>query len=210
MLITATQLGVGRNDDRWSGFTGPAGVALYGGLCVSQNPTVDPTGETLQLSGVVGSQGIYNTAVPVMLGLAWELTGLPSGPSGAGVIVSAPNQGGLGYDTINSAFGGIYSIFHRPGNAVDVVDGQENLNQVTVNKNGGSTVTQNASCPFVSTDAFVIGSPIYHTDKGLLTITLPGTGGATYAQAGFCRAITGTGDAQRITVELEKHLWVHA
>ncbi len=144
------------------------------------------------------------------LGLSWELTGLPSGPSGTGPIVSAPNQGGQGYDTINSAFGGVYSIFHRPGNAVDVVDGQENLTQVTVNKNGSGTVVQNASCPFINTDAFVIGDPLYHTDKGLLTRTAPTTGTSKYAQQGWCRAISGSGDTQRITLELEKHIFTIA
>lgn len=209
MLITATQLGIGRNDDRWSGFNGPAGISLYGGLSVSQNYTIDATGKTLQLSGVVGSQGIYSTAVPVTIGLSWELTGLPTGPSGSGPIVSAPNQGGLGYDTINSAFGGIYSIFHRPGNAVDVIDGQENTTQVAFVKNAsGGNVTQNQSCPFISNDVFAGGSALYHTEKGLLTIVAPTTGSDTYAQVGWVRAISGTGDAQRITVELEKHLWI--
>jgi hypothetical protein len=195
MLRTSVQLGVGRDDDRWSpGFTKASTVtAFYGGICVTQL-TTDSTGMTLIPSGVVGSQGIISAASPFPLGLVFEATFPPSN-----TFANGDNAAG-NYDSSAYAKGGVYTVFHRPGNAIDVLDDQRNTAQVTINKNGGGTVAQNTSAPFVVSDAWAVGLPVYFTEIGLLTITVPGSG--TYVRVGFVRAVSGTGADLLVTIEL--------
>lgn len=188
-LQTNTQLGVGRDDDRWSpGFVIPNGVLLYGGEVVTQL-TTDLTGKTLQVF-----QGAISPTMPFPLGLVYENT-TAFGPGGA----SGDSAAGVGFDSLDYARGAEYSVFHRPGNLIDVLDDQRNTYQVVRTKNGGGTVTQNASAPFITTDVFVMGANLYATVDGLLTITAPGAG--TVVVVGVVRAVSGTGDAQVISVE---------
>jgi hypothetical protein len=191
MLQTNTQLGVGRDDSRWSpGFVIPSGTVLYGGEVVTQL-TTDLTGKTLQVFS-----GAITSTMPFPIGLVWENT-TAFGPGGA----SGDSAAGVGFDSLDYARGNEYSVFHDPGNVIDVLDDQRNTTQVVQTLNGGGTVTQNASAPFITTDSFAIGNVLYATVAGLLTITPPGSG--TIVALGVVRATSGTPgtDQQVITVE---------
>ena len=79
-IRSSSQLGVGRDDDRWSpGFSIAAGVTLYGGLVVTNDVVTDSTktGKILKAFGNI--DGIPNTNNPIPIGLVYENT-LPFSP----------------------------------------------------------------------------------------------------------------------------------
>jgi hypothetical protein len=184
MIRSSTLLGVGRDDDRWSAGFGKSSTDTYfGGMVVTQL-TTDSTGKTLLHGGVTGSQGIINATSPFPLGLVFEATNPP-----LQAFANGDNAAG-NFDSSAYAKGGEYSVFHRPGNLVDVLDDQRNTTQVSVVKNGGGSVTQNQSAPFIIGDAWAVGLPVYYTEAGLLTITAPTTGASDYVRLGFVRAVS--------------------
>ncbi len=188
-IRSTTQLGVGRDDDRWSpGFKKSAADVMFGGLVMSQL-TTDATGKTLAIFN-----GVIDATHPTPLGLVYENTNPfrnnASGDSAAGV----------GFDQIDYARGDEYSVFHRPGNLVDVFDDGRDTTQVARNLNGGGTNTQNASAPFVVNDTYNIGSRLWSTSEGLLTSVAPAAG--TAAQVGYVRAKSGSGADLVLSVEL--------
>lgn len=188
-LRSATQIGLGRDDDRWSpGFVIAAGTVLYGGEVVTQDPT-DLTGKTL-----IVFAGVIDAGHPFPLGLVYENTNAFT-PGG----VSGDRGAGRGFDSLDYARGDMYSVFHRPGNLVDVLNDYRNTVLVDRAKNGGGTNNQSSSCPFIASDSFAIGNPLYVTSEGLLTITAPGAG--VEVSVGWVRAASGTGEDQVISVE---------
>lgn len=191
-IRSATQLGVGRDDDRWSpGFTKQAADVMFGGLVVSQLNT-DATGKTLALFNGNAALGTTNV---MPLGLVYE----PTNPFQA--VASGDNAAGGNFDSLDYARGNEYSVFHRPGNLVDVYDDGRDTTQVARSKNnGGGTNTQNTSAPFIVSDAFVIGSKLYATAVGLLTVTTLASGAT--AQIGYVRAVSGSGADLVLSVEL--------
>jgi len=205
MIRSSTLLGVGRDDDRWSpGFIKQAADTLYGGMVVTQL-TSDATGKTLKIFGVAGSEGIVTVANPFPMGLVYENTN----PQPA--VASGDTAAGAGFDSQSYARGAMYAVFHRPGNLVDVLDGNENLTQVARVKNGSGTNTQNASAPFIVSDTWTaIGAPVYSTEEGLLTVTAPDTGASNYVRVGILRASSGTGNDLEIAVELNMQIFANA
>jgi hypothetical protein len=188
-LRSATQIGLGRDDDRWSpGFIIPAGVVLFGGEVVTQD-TTDLTGKTLKIFA-----GVVDATHPFPLGLVYENTNAFT-PGGA----SGDNAAGQGFDSLDYARGAMYSVFHRPGNLIDVLNDYRNTVVVARAKNGGGTNNQGTSCPFIASDGFAIGDILYATVDGLLTITPPAAG--VIVALGRVRAASGTGEDQIISVE---------
>lgn len=204
MIRSSTLLGVGRDDDRWSpGFGKQASDTLYGGLVVT-NLTTDATGKTIKPFGVAGSQGIITAASPFPLGLVFEATNPP-----LQTFASGDNAAG-NFDSSAYAKGNSYSVFHRPGNLVDVLDDQRNTTQVARVKNGGGTNTQNASAPFIVSDTWSVGAPVYSTEEGLLTTTAPTTAASSYVRVGFVRAVSGSGLDLVVAVELNMQVFANA
>ncbi len=188
-IRSATQLGVGRDDDRWSpGFAKQAADVMFGGLVVSQL-TTDASGKTLAIFN-----GVVDSTHPVPLGLVYENTFPFRG------IASGDNAAGNGFDSIDYARGNEYSVFHRPGNLVDVFDDGRDTAQIARTLNGGGTSLQNTSAPMIVADSWVVGSRIWSTAAGLLTVTAPTAG--TAAQIGYSRAVSGSGADLLISVEL--------
>ncbi len=190
----------GRDDDRLTGFKKKtlsavgeynSGVdELIGGMVVCSDGSVDPTGLTIHL---FNGQSAYSSANGGPLGLVYENTRpFPQ--------TSGDESQGRGGDTLDYARGNIYSIFHRPGNFVDIWDDGRNTAQI------GNASKQNFSCPFVATESFVAGTKVFATDSGSdygmgrLTTT------ATSATAliGIVRASLdgATGADQQFTLEL--------
>ncbi len=197
-IRSSAQLNAGRDDDRLSpGFKKQTADILFGGMVVT-NLVTDVTGKTLQIFGVAGSDGIITAANPFPLGLVFENT-LPFSPPASG-----DEDAGVGFDIQDFAKGGLYSVFHRPGNFVDVFDDQRDTAQPAREKNDGSTEAQNASAPFIVTDTYAIGAPVYSTEEGLLTTTIPaGASGVVVARVGFVRAVSGSGADLKVTLELQ-------
>ena len=189
-LRSSTQIGLGRDDDRWSpGFIIPTGVVLYGGEVVTQD-TTDLTGKTLKIFA-----GVVDATHPFPLGLVYENTNAfqPGGASGDGAA-------GQGFDSLDYARGAMYSVFHRPGNLIDVLnDFRNTVNTPARVKNGGGSNSQGLSCPFIASDGFAIGDILYATVDGLLTVTPPAAG--VIVALGQVRAASGTGEDQVISVE---------
>lgn len=204
MIRSSILLGVGRDDDRWSpGFSKQSADTMYGGLVVTQL-TTDLTGKTLKIFGVASSQGIITVANPFPLGLVFEATNPPTMPFASGDSAAG------NFDSSAYAKGGSYSVFHRPGNCCDVLDNQSNTTQVARVKNGSGTNTQNTSAPFIVSDAWVIGAPVYSTEEGLLTVTAPTTGASNYIRVGFCRAVSGSGLDLIVAIELNMQVFANA
>jgi hypothetical protein len=180
----------GKDDDRTSGFTKASTLTLFGGTVVTQD-TTDPTGKTLlQFAG----QTALGTANPFPLGLVFEETKqFPAAPSN-------PDQfAGQGFDVLDYARGGVYSVFHRPGNFVEIYDDLKDTSQVAQTVNGGGTNTQNNSCPFIASDTFAVGQPVYATPGGLLTTVAT----STTVRIGYVRGVSGgTGVNQIFVLEL--------
>jgi len=188
-LRSATQFGAGRDDDRWSpGFAIAAGTALFGGECVTQDPT-DLTGKTIHVFG-----GVIDATHPFPLGLVYENTNAFT-PGGA----SGDQAAGRGFDGLDYARGSLYSTFHRPGNVIDVVNDYRDTTVVARALNGGGANNQGASCPFIASDAFAIGDAVYATAAGLLTKVAPGAG--TVVVLGWVRQASGTVEDQVLSVE---------
>jgi hypothetical protein len=188
-LRSSTQIGLGRDDDRWSpGFSVPAGTTLFGGEVVTQD-TTDLTGKTLIVFG-----GVIDGTHPFPLGLVYENTNAFT-PGGA----SGDKAAGRGFDSLDYARGGMYSVFHRPGNLIDVLNDFRDTTVVARAKNGGGNNNQGRSCPFIASDAFAIGDQLYATSEGLLTKVAPGAG--TVVCLGWVRAVSGTGENQVLSVE---------
>jgi hypothetical protein len=193
-LRSATQIGLGRDDDRWSpGFIIAADTVLYGGEVVTQDPT-DASGKTIKVFGGVIVPGVLTTSFPFPIGLVYENTNAFT-PGGA----SGDRAAGRGFDSLDYARGSNYSVFHRPGNVIDVFNDYRNTVLVNRAKNGGGTSSQSTSCPFIASDNFAIGDLLYATVDGLLTNTSPGAG--TVVILGHVRAASGTGEDQVISVE---------
>ena len=204
-LRNSTQLGVGSIDDRWSaGFLKSAASGLtagfattpwFGGLVMAQDALVtggDTSGRTLMVS-----TGATTSTQPIPVGLLVE-----NQYGFSTVAAQGDHAAGGTFDTIFYARGGVFSVMHRPGNVFDIFDDNSNTTQVTQTKNGGGTVTQNQSAPFITTDTFAVGSVVYCSGDGLLTVTTPGATAGTNIVVGVVRAVTGTGITQRITLEL--------
>ncbi len=188
-LRSSTQIGLGRDDDRWSpGFVIAAATVLFGGEAVTQDPT-DLTGKTLQVFG-----GVIDATHPFPLGLVYENTNAFT-PGGA----SGDRAAGRGFDSLDYARGDMYSVFHRPGNLIDVLNDFRDASVVARAKNGGGTNNQGKSCPFIASDVFAIGDLLYATTEGLLTRVAPGAG--TVVVLGHVRAASGTGEDQVLSVE---------
>ncbi len=205
MIASSKLLGVGRDDDRWSApFKKGVATPLFGGMVVTQVPT-DLTGKTIQPSGVSGNQGIINSDSPFPLGLVFESTNqrlqaFANGDTAAG-----------NFDSSAYAKGGDYSVFHRPGNLVDVTDDQRDPSQVARVLNAGAgTSTQNASAPFIVADNWTIGAPVYFTEEGLLTVVAPNTGASSYVRVGFVRATAGSGIDLIVALELNMQQFANA
>lgn len=188
-LRSATQIGLGRDDDRWSpGFIIASSLTLFGGEVVTQD-TTDLTGKTLIAFG-----GVVDATHPFPLGLVYENTNAYT-PGGA----SGDHAAGRGFDSLDYARGNMYSVFHRPGNIIDVLNDYRDTSVVAAPKNGGGTNNQSKSCPFIASDNFAIGDTLYATSAGLLTNTTPAAG--TVVKLGHVRAASGTGEDQVISVE---------
>ncbi len=186
-------LGAGRDDDRWSpGFKKAASATLYGGMAVTQDNS-DTTGKTIK---PFAGQTALSATNPLPLGLVFESSVLfpvtnTTNPDG---------QAGYGYDNLNYARGGLYSVFHRPGNLVDVLDDGRNTVAVDRTVNGGGTSSQAASIPFIAADNWAMGDTVYATPEGLLTRVSTGTIGA--AKIGIVRAVSGSGASAILAIEL--------
>lgn len=192
-IRSAIQFGAGRDDDRLSpGFKKAAtGVGnLFGGQVVTSD-TTDASGKTIKL---FNGQGAVSTTNPKPLGLVFESSVLFPVTNTA----NPDGQAGYGYDNINYARGGVYSVFHRPGNIVEVFDDGRATNLVNRVTNAGPTNSQPESAPFITSDSYVVGSPVYATGEALLTSD---STGAT-AEIGVVRAVSGSGAAAILTIEL--------
>lgn len=198
-IRSSAQLNAGRDDDRLSpGFKKESAAILFGGMVVT-NLTTDLTGKTLKIFGDAGNDGIIVAANPFPLGLVFENT-LPFSPPASG-----DEDAGVGFDIQDFAKGGLYSVFHRPGNFVDVFDDQRSTTQVTREENDGTTVAQNQSAPFIIANTWAIGAPVYSTEEGLLTTVIPAGGPIVVARIGFVRSVsTGGSPADlKVTIELQ-------
>jgi hypothetical protein len=175
-----------KDDDRLSGFLPPAGdPTLVGGIVVAIDSTALPT---LTLKRFVGTAAL-SAGNQRPLGMLFEAA---QGYSGGGA--SGDNAAGRGFDTVDKARGGIFSVAHRPGNLFDVYDDQRNDLQVTVDGD-----PQNASCPFVNNENFVPGALTANV-SGLLSQVAPPVGGC---YIGWLHAVTGGSAMDRVlTVEL--------
>lgn len=207
-IKNSTQLGVGMPDDRISGFTkstnGP--TAFYGANPLVQD-TTDTSGKSLILSN-----GLVDSTHPLPLGLVSENTNGYQTVAAQGDTAA----GGSRFDTIQYARGGNYSLYHRPGNFVDIFDDNSNTTPITPVANtgtGGVAAStpgpQNTSCPFLASDTFAAGQRVFiltnATGQGLLTNTPPAnfpSATRNIVQVGWVRAVTGSGATQKITVEL--------
>ena len=191
--ISSILMGAGRDDDRLSGFALPlTGTALMGGQVVTSDETVSD-GKTLKLFN--GGAVVSGTnALP--LGLVIESTN-PYPGGGA----SGDQAAGVGFDSLDYARGGMYSVFHRPGNLVDLYDDGRDTTQVTLNAG-----FQNNSCPFVANRTWIVGGGLWATALVALgkmgIIDNADAIGAGSARIGTLRAISGTGGETILTIEL--------
>jgi hypothetical protein len=194
-IRSSSQLGVGRDDSRWSpGFSIAAGVTLYGGLVVTNDVATDSTktGKILKAFGNVN--GIPNTSNPIPIGLVYENT-LPFSPP-----ASSDTSAGYGFDIRDFARGGLYSVFHNPGNLVDVFDDFCNTAAVTRNNlDGTAGPSQGTSATFLTNLTYALGDKLYATNEGLLSNQTPG---ALAVSVGIVRAVSGTGANMILSVEL--------
>jgi hypothetical protein len=188
-LRSSTQIGLGRDDDRWSpGFIKAAATVFFGGEVVTQD-TTDLTGKTLMpFNGIIGALS------PFPLGLVYENTNAFT-PGG----VSGDSGAGAGFDSLDYARGGMYSVFHRPGNLIDVLNDFRDTTVVSRAQNGGGggAANQGKSCPFAASLSYAIGDTLYSTDAGLLTNVV----GTATVILGYVRAASGTGENQILSVE---------
>jgi hypothetical protein len=189
-IRSSIQLGVGKDDDRWSpGFTKAAATVLFGGLAVTSD-TTQPDGKLIK--PFAGATAISKSN-PLPLGLVFESSVMfpvtnTTNPDG---------QAGYGYDNLNYARGGMFSVFHRPGNAVDVYDDGRDANLVDRTTVAG-TCNQPTSCPFIIEDSWAVGDTVYATVEGLLT----NVDTSKTAEIGTIRAVSGTGASAILTLEL--------
>lgn len=187
----------GRDDDRLSGFLKPANIALLlGGMPVTQ--AVDASGAGKLLAPFDGTAAISGANI-FPLGLAIEPTsGFPN------IAANGDTGAGLGFDTQDYAKGGVYSVFHRPGNLVDVYDDERNRNQVNLAAIGGGS--QNASCPFLANLNYAVGETVYATAISAVTNCsyLANTGSTPgSASFGVIRSVTNAGlSSPVLTIEL--------
>ncbi len=118
------------------------------------------------------------------------------------IAANGDTGAGLGFDTQDYAKGGLYSVFHRLGNMVDVYDDLRDRTQVTIN-----AAAQNKSCPFIANRNYAVGDGIFAADPslgqgGLLdNVNAAGAGGA---QFGIVRSVTDAGlGSPVLTIELQ-------
>ena len=184
----------GRDDDRLTAFTKDTAAAFFiGGLAVTQK--ADPSGAGKVITYFDGSAAI-GAANLYPLGLVIEsTTGFP------GIAANNDQGAGLGFDTQDYAKGGLYSVFHRPGNLVDVYDDLRDRTQVTIN-----AAPQNKSCPFVANRGWAVGDTVYAADPalgqaGLLDNVASPAGSASF---GIVRSVTNAGlGSPMLTIELD-------
>lgn len=190
-IRSSTLLGVGKDDDRWSpGFQKASTATLYGGMVVTQDNS-DTSGKTIK---PFAGQTAIGAANPFPLGLVFESSVLfpvtnTTNPDG---------QAGYGYDNLNYARGGLYSVFHRPGNLVDVYDDGRNKTDVDRTLMSGATQAQGASCPFITSASWAIGDTVYCTPEGLLTRD----NDRASVIIGTVRAVSGSDENAVLAIEL--------
>jgi hypothetical protein len=205
-IKTSTILGNGRDDDRISGFIKVAagwggasyfngGIdAIIGGTVVCSDAS-DVTGKSLR--PFQGAVAISN-ANPMPFGLVFENT------KPYASVASGDQAAGRGFDSLDYARGGEYSIFHRPGNFVDLYDDGRDTTQITPDVSSGTP--QNFSCPFVAADNFAVGDLVYATGAatvGKVAGRLTRVNTAATVVIGWVRAINGlSGNQQIFTLEL--------
>ena len=192
-IKSSTLLGVGRDDDRWSpGFTKLAGVKFFGGMVVTQDPAVLDPKEIKPFAGVINGTNSFP------LGLVFENSeAFPPNSD------NADGFAGAGHDTLDYARGGKYSVFHRPGNLVDVSDDGRDTTQIALTANNGESVApQNTSAPFNVNVTYALNDILYATAEDRLVNVAPAAG--TVVEIGRVRAINGlAGDAQVFALELQ-------
>jgi len=185
----------GRDDDRLSGFSKDTAVALFiGGMVVTQK--ADPTGAGKVITVFDSSIALDATHLRP-LGLVIEpTTGYPN------IAANGDTGAGVGFDTQDYAKGNIYSVFHRPGNLVDVYDDLRDRTQVTVN-----AALQNKSCPFVANRTWAVGDAVYGSSLAGVGVAglLDNTGGvAGSCRIGTVRSVTDAGlGSPVLTIELD-------
>jgi hypothetical protein len=175
-------------------------------MAVTQKADPSGAGKTLTYFNGAAAIGAANLRPR---GLCVEsTTGFPGIAAGGAPIPSSGLAGaplmdpsaGLGFDTQDYAKGGIYSVFHRPGNLVDVYDDNRDRTQVVING-----VNQNKSCPFVKSRAWAVGDGVYAADPALgqagLLDNVPSPAGS--ARFGTVRSVTDAGlGSPVLTIEL--------
>lgn len=188
-LRTSNAFKNGRDDDRTSGLKRSLAERFFGGQVVTQD-NADPSGLTIQFFAGATALGVDN---PLPLGLVFESNvQFPVAPQD-------PDQfAGRGFDNLDYARGGIHSVFHRPGNFIEVFDDRRSATLVDRAENSGGPSNQVESAPFIVTDGFNIGDTVFSTDEGMLTTN---STGAT-AVIGTVRAEAGSAADQVFTLEL--------
>jgi hypothetical protein len=187
----------GRDDDRLSGFLKDSAIPLiFGGMVITQKADPSGAGKIIVFFDGSAAIGVANLRP---LGLAIEpTTGFP------GISANNDQGAGLGFDTQDFAKGGIYSVFHRPGNLVDVFDDLRDRTQVVING-----TPQNRSCPFVANRVYVVGDAIYAADPGLGQAGLLDNAASPSGSAriGTVRSVTDAGlGSPVLTIELDIEL----
>jgi hypothetical protein len=184
--ISSYLLGNGQSDDRTTGFTAASTFNGISGTVMTQDPT-DTTGMTIKK---FDGSAVISSTNPLPLGLLIEPT---RGSTNA--AANGDTAAGQNFDTVDYARGGNYSLFHRPGNFVDVYDDFRDTTQATIN--GAS---QNASCPFVANRTWAVGDSVYAEANALLdNVNAQAVGGA---RIGTVRAVSGSGAELILCIEL--------
>jgi len=184
----------GRDDDRLSAFIkDPLAPFFVGGMAVTQLADATGAGKTITYFDGAAAVGVANLRP---LGFVIESTyGFP------GIAANDDQGAGIGFDTQDYAKGGLYSVFHRPGNLVDVYDDLRDRTQVTING-----AAQNKSCPIVANRAWAVGDAVYAADPALgqagLLDNVAGPSGSI--RFGTVRSVTNAGlGTSMLTIELD-------
>ena len=197
LQIGSTLLGVGQDNIRISNsFVKQAAETYYGGLVVTQLPASDLTGKQIQLF-----DGLVSATQPLPLGLVIEPGTYPFP-----VNSSQPDQfAGNGFDNLDYARGGLYSIFSGPGSFCDIFNDHRDTEMVDrTDSDATGSLSQEKSCPFIylNSTAYVPGTVLYATADGLLTPTVP-TASGDHPRIAVVRAVEGSVDANmKIAIEL--------
>lgn len=195
-IKASTLLGVGRDDDRVSPGFNKATGDLYGGMLVTQDNS-QTDGKTIK---AFAGQTAISATNPFPLGLVFESNVIAPIANTSGITA------GLGFNIQDYAKGGVsnYSVFHRPGNFVDVYDdGRNSALLASFNDNSGVAVTtQPASCPFLVTNNWALGDSVYAIDAAGGRGRLTNDGTTAKVRVGTVRAVSGTGATAILCIEL--------